>query len=173
MKLFNLRTNILLFFTILSFTYFSSWYFSNKPVSQVIRVKASKEYNENFTKQEFLDFAKDGNTYPFMFAMNKGFYSPYSLEDLHVRINSNGKIKLNSDEAGTIADYELLKAKLGAVFWFKTKNKDFEEGTTEIHKRVFVDASGSIEYEKVIKVIDAIKEVGAEPIVLQIDDLPN
>jgi hypothetical protein len=173
MKLFKLRTNILLFLTIITFTFFSAWYFSKEPDSQVFRVKASKEFNKNFTRQEFIDFAKAGNTYPSMFTMKKGFVSPYFLQDLHVRINSNGHIKLNQNDVGTLADFNDLRLVLAAQFWHRTKNKDFKEGTNEIYKRVFVAASSSIEYEKVIKVIDALKETGAEPIVLQIDDLPN
>lgn len=42
-----------------------------------------------------------------------------------------------------------------------------------IEKTVFIKAPGSLKYGDVVKVIDAIKGAGANPVGLQVDDLPN
>jgi biopolymer transport protein ExbD len=42
-----------------------------------------------------------------------------------------------------------------------------------IEKTVFVKAPRSLRYGDVVKVIDAIKGAGANPVGLQVDDLPQ
>jgi biopolymer transport protein ExbD len=42
-----------------------------------------------------------------------------------------------------------------------------------IEKTVFVKAPRSLPYGEVVKVIDAIKGAGANPVGLQVDDLPQ
>jgi len=42
-----------------------------------------------------------------------------------------------------------------------------------IEKTVFVKAPRSLAYGEVVKVIDAIKAAGANPVGLQVDDLPR
>jgi len=42
-----------------------------------------------------------------------------------------------------------------------------------IEKTVFVKAPRTMKYGDVVKVIDAIKGAGANPVGLQVDDLPN
>jgi biopolymer transport protein ExbD len=42
-----------------------------------------------------------------------------------------------------------------------------------IEKTVFVKAPRSVKYGDVVKVIDAIKGAGANPVGLQVDDLPQ
>jgi len=42
-----------------------------------------------------------------------------------------------------------------------------------IEKTVFIKAPGSLHYGDVVKVIDAVKGAGANPVGLQVDDLPN
>jgi biopolymer transport protein ExbD len=42
-----------------------------------------------------------------------------------------------------------------------------------IEKTVFVKAPRSLKYGEVVKVIDAIKGAGANPVGLQVDDLPQ
>jgi biopolymer transport protein ExbD len=42
-----------------------------------------------------------------------------------------------------------------------------------IEKTVFVKAPRSLHYGDVVKVIDAIKGAGANPVGLQVDDLPQ
>ena len=50
-------------------------------------------------------------------------------------------------------------------------NLVYKEGTNEIEKTVFVKAPRAVKYGEVVKLIDAIKFAGAQPVGLQIDDL--
>jgi biopolymer transport protein ExbD len=42
-----------------------------------------------------------------------------------------------------------------------------------IERTVFIKAPRALRYEEVVKVIDAIKGAGANPVGLQVDDLPQ
>jgi biopolymer transport protein ExbD len=62
---------------------------------------------------------------------------------------------------------------LAQTFQDRERNGVYKEGTTEVEKTVFVKAPRSVKYGDVVKVFDAIKGSGAQPIGLQIDDLPQ
>ena len=54
---------------------------------------------------------------------------------------------------------------------FSRANNAFREGTNEVEKTVFIKAPKNINYGSVVKVIDAVKQAGADPVGLQIDEL--
>ena len=80
-------------------------------------------------------------------------------------------IKLNNEEMGNVTDTTALETKLGGVFKERQDQGTFREGTNEVEKTVFIKAPRSIRYGDVVKVIDAAKVAGAQPIGLQVDDL--
>jgi biopolymer transport protein ExbD len=90
---------------------------------------------------------------------------------LVVTISPDLKLKLNLDEMGSVNDTGPLAAKLAALFQQRKDQNAFRTGTTEVEKTVFVKAPRSMKYGDVVKVIDAIKGAGANPVGLQIDDL--
>lgn len=92
---------------------------------------------------------------------------------LVVSINkSDSKILLNKDEAlGDLSNTEPLTNRLAALFKEREATGAFREGTNEVEKTVFIKSPRSIKYGDVVKVIDAVKLAGAQPIGLQIDDL--
>jgi biopolymer transport protein ExbD len=90
---------------------------------------------------------------------------------LVVAVGSDGKVTLNNEEAGDVADASLLTNKLAEQFGIREKNGTFREGTNEVEKTVFMKAPKSVPYGNVVRIIDAVKSAGAEPIGLQIDDL--
>lgn len=90
---------------------------------------------------------------------------------LVVTIGSDGKMKLNNEEMGTIDDTSALSGRLVGEFKKRTDNKAYRTGTTIVETTVFVKAPRSMQYGKIVKVIDALKGAGAEPVGLQIDDL--
>jgi len=93
---------------------------------------------------------------------------------LVVSINRDTKaIALNNEAAGDVNDASALTAKLAEVFRQRTANGVFREGTSEIEKTIFIKAPTSVRYNDVVRVIDAAKLAGAEPIGLQIDDLTD
>jgi len=93
---------------------------------------------------------------------------------LVVAIDRNTRaVTLNSEPAGTVDEPENLTNRLAAIFKEREQNDVRREGTNEIEKTLFIKSPTSIKYGDVVKVIDAVKEAGAQPIGLQIDDLTN
>jgi len=99
---------------------------------------------------------------------------------LVVSIESDFSLKLNLDGAGSTNDTGPLSAKLTQIFKERRDNRAYEPGKENrtdlaeedrIAKAVFVKAPRSLKYVEVVKVIDAIKGAGGNPIGLQIDDL--
>jgi biopolymer transport protein ExbD len=101
---------------------------------------------------------------------------------LVVSIASDLSIKLNQDSLGSVNDTTTLANRLALVFkqrkdthaykiGYETRN-DLKEDD-RIEKTVFVKAPRSLKYGDVVKVIDAIKGAGANPVGLQVDDLPQ
>ncbi len=91
---------------------------------------------------------------------------------LIVFINREGaKLRLNTDDIGDVSDTAPLTAKLEEVFKDRESRGVLREGTNEVEKTIFIKAPKSVKYGDVVKVIDAVKLAGAQPIGLQIDDL--
>ena len=84
---------------------------------------------------------------------------------------SDNVITLNNEPAGDITDTTALNGKLSQIFKDRENNGVFREGTNEVEKTVFIKSPRSVRYGSVVKVIDAAKSAGAQPIGLQIDDL--
>lgn len=92
---------------------------------------------------------------------------------LIVTIDKTGTLLLNNDSAGNFSDTTNLTNKLTNVFKDRESEGVFREGTNEVEKTVFIKASKTLKYGDVVKVIDAVKLAGAQPIGLQIDDLSD
>ena len=99
---------------------------------------------------------------------------------LVVSIEGDLSLKLNLESAGATNDTAPLSTKLTQIFRERRANRAYEPGKEtrvdlpeedRIAKAVFVKAPRSLKYVEVIKVIDAIKGAGGNPIGLQIDDL--
>jgi|SRR3954447_7169270 len=91
---------------------------------------------------------------------------------LVIAINRETRIiSLNNENAGSIDDPSALTGKLSDIFKQRENNGVFREGTNEIEKTVFIKSPTSSRYGDVVRVIDAAKSAGAQPIGLQIDDL--
>ena len=88
---------------------------------------------------------------------------------LVAELKKDGKINLNNEE-NTL---DSLKVRFREVFRNREANGVFKEGTNEVYKAVTVKGFRSAKYEEIAKLIDALKESGAYPIVLQIDDLSD
>lgn len=80
-------------------------------------------------------------------------------------------ITLNNEPFGDVSDTDKLTNKLREVFRERETGGVFREGTNQVEKTLFIKSPKSVRYGEVVKVIDAVKVAGAEPIGLQIDDL--
>lgn len=88
---------------------------------------------------------------------------------LVVRIESDGKVRLNSELTGNFSDSKELASWLATIFRLR------ETMPEPVHeKEVFVSASVSTKYDSVVRLIDLISGTGARPIIIQLDrDLPR
>jgi len=100
---------------------------------------------------------------------------------LVVSIANDLSIKLNQDNMGSVNDTTPLSNKLVQVFKERKETRAYKVGMEtsnvsedeKIEKTVFVKAPRALKYGEVVKVIDAIKGAGANPVGLQVDDLPQ
>ena len=86
-------------------------------------------------------------------------------------LDKDGKLRLNMEDYGNVADTKKLETKLHDVFKDREANGVFREGTNEIEKLVYIKADKSTKYGDFIKLVQAAKTAGAEPIGIQIDDV--
>jgi biopolymer transport protein ExbD len=100
---------------------------------------------------------------------------------LVVTIGQDLSLKLNQDVMGSVNDPSALSAKLQQTFAQRKEQHAYKVGMEtatnipedqRIEKTVFVKAPRALKYGEVVKVIDAIKGAGANPVGLQVDDLP-
>jgi biopolymer transport protein ExbD len=97
--------------------------------------------------------------------------NPYTLV---VAVDANKNLHLNKEKnLGSTENPENLIAKLQETFQKRTENEVYSQSSDgkTIEKTVFIKAPKTIDYGSVAKVVDAVKQAGAEPISLQIDDL--
>jgi biopolymer transport protein ExbD len=101
---------------------------------------------------------------------------------LVVSIAPDMSIKLNQDALGSVNDTTALSERLLLVFRQRKDQRAYKVGMEtrtdvkeedRIEKTVFVKAPRGMKYGDVVKVIDAIKGAGANPVGLQVDDLPQ
>jgi biopolymer transport protein TolR len=99
---------------------------------------------------------------------------------LVVTIEKDMKLKLNQDDVASVNDTGPLSQRLTQIFQERRTQRAYAPGMEtrmdlpeeeRIAKAVFVKAPRSMKYVEVVKVIDAIKGAGGNPIGLQIDDL--
>lgn len=93
---------------------------------------------------------------------------------LVVTINkADRSLTLNNEAMGDVSDPSALTNRLTDVFKQREAEGVFREGTNEVEKTLFIKSPRSVRYGDVVKVIDAVKVAGAQPIGLQIDDLAD
>lgn len=85
-------------------------------------------------------------------------------------LETDGKLKINNEDMGNISDSKKSENLLVQVFKDRENNGVFREGTNEVEKTVFIKVSKSSKYGDFIKLVDAVKIAGAQPIGIQIDD---
>jgi biopolymer transport protein ExbD len=110
----------------------------------------------------------------------KGEANPHTLV---VSVGKDSSLSINKESGvGTIDAPERVVTMLKNTFAKRVENQAYaaslagESGLTEeerIEKTVYIKAPRGLDYGSVAKVIDAVKQSGARPISLQIDDLTD
>jgi biopolymer transport protein ExbD len=108
------------------------------------------------------------------------FLSP----DLQLKLITGGydhPVGPNSEAKGTLDDPSSLSQALARIFQQRKEQHVYKPGMEtrtdlpedeRVEKTVWIRASRSCRYADVIKIIDVVKGAGANPIIVQIDDLP-
>lgn len=92
---------------------------------------------------------------------------------LVAQLDESGALFLNNEEYGSIGDPMKMTDILKQIFKARAENGVFRENSSEIETTVFVKSAKSRRFGDVIRFVDALKESGASPIGLQIDDLED
>jgi biopolymer transport protein TolR len=90
---------------------------------------------------------------------------------LRVDILKDNTLQLNQEPIGTIDNTSRLSATLADVLRKREEQGVYKFGTNIVERTVFIKAPESFKYGDVVKVIDAIKGAGADPVGLQVDAL--
>lgn len=88
---------------------------------------------------------------------------------LQVILDKNGALTLNGEPHGDISDSKQLVKRLSKIFEEHEEKGVFEEGTWKVEKTVGVKIPGSRKFSELIEVARAVKESGADPIILLLD----
>jgi biopolymer transport protein TolR len=90
---------------------------------------------------------------------------------LRVDILKDNTLQLNQEPIGTIDNTSRLSATLADLLRKREEQGVYKFGTNIVERTVFIKAPESKQYGDVVKVIDAIKGAGADPVGLQVDAL--
>jgi len=111
---------------------------------------------------------------------NDAHIEPY-INTLVVTIEKDRTLKLNGlSDMGTVDDLSPLSAKLKAVFEERLSNRAYRPDlvarvdlpeSQRVEKTIFIKAPRNIPYGEVVRVMDGLKGIGADPIGLQLNEL--
>lgn len=92
-------------------------------------------------------------------------------DTLIVFIGTSAELSLNLEsDLGRVNDPQKLIDRLSIIF--RQRESNYGTGSLSVPKGVFIKAPKDIDYGSVARVVDAVKLSGADPIALQIDEIP-
>lgn len=95
---------------------------------------------------------------------------PYDHSVFYIKLEKNGEINLNSEKQ---ASAEALEKRLVEIFNSRQEKGVFEPDSEKVVKAVLLIAPDSAKYSEVFTILEHLENSGADPIVLQIGDLPT
>ncbi len=174
MKLRNFRTFLAFFATLCFVTYFTLWNYSeHKLPGYVFHVKLPLLIKPGESQEEYY-WRTQKSLFPQIEIPNpipKGM--PNDDTFFIVSMEKEGEIKINSIKFAEISSTKPLTNKLKEFFEARQNEGVYEPDSEKIVRAVAVKVPPSTKYGEFIKIVDAVKESGADPIVLQIDELPK
>ncbi len=88
---------------------------------------------------------------------------------LYVSLRSDGSLHLNMERQGDSSNTEPLKHRLTNIFGERERTGVFEPGNWRVVKAVGIRIPDGARYGDLINIAQAVKESGADPIVLLLD----
>lgn len=162
------------------------FYAEQESPETVFHLKIPPIFNNNQSnvdiRQDWLDYGFV--TVPLSEIKERELWTNPYIPVFIVSVENDGRLKFTDDylrkvlaykeeDVGTLDNTEVFSANLKAIFRDRTRSHITEENSSKIVKKVMIRASRSTKYSDVIKLIDVVKESGATPIILQIDELPQ
>jgi biopolymer transport protein ExbD len=108
----------------------------------------------------------------------KGQPNPLSIV---VTVAADNRLSINKDGGfGTVDEPAMLVKELERIFTERAANRVYSQGSRmdaeplndgDIERTVFIKAPKDLPYGSVVKIVDAVKLAGSDPISLQIDRL--
>jgi biopolymer transport protein ExbD len=101
---------------------------------------------------------------------------------LLVSVDDNRRLKLNSVDAGTLAETGSLTGRVAEVFLERERHRAFRPGMEmredfavreRIEKTVIVQPSRSLSYGEVLGLMGELEKAGAKPLYIQVGELKN
>jgi hypothetical protein len=164
-------------FFIFSFIFFSALFFGCQKVGfkeqEVIVVLVPPFYDPNLSYGEN-QCSFSGFLFPEAFPADvarscsgAGIVNDDSL--LYVVLGENGLLTINTEKNGELSNTEPLKNRLSSVFEERAKTGVFEPGNWKVVKAVGIKVPLSAKYADLMQVAKAVRDSGANPIVLLLD----
>lgn len=88
---------------------------------------------------------------------------------LQVRLHEDGTVSLNGETNGSLTNLDPLITRLRQIFEERKVNGVYEEGTSNVIKEIGLNVPASTRYGDFFELALAVKESGAEPILLVLD----
>lgn len=99
----------------------------------------------------------------------KGAGLPNDGVPITVSLKEDNSILINMEANGNLSDVSLLVKRLSNIFQERRINGVYEERSEKIEKSVGLRIPASTRYEDAFKIAIAVKESGADPIILLLD----
>ena len=173
MNLYNFRTFLALFAPLFFVMCLTLWNYSEPKIIHTFRVRIPILPRQNESPEEY--YWRSAKTFfPGTEIPNpipQGLPNDDSF--LVVSLEKDAQIKLNSEKIANLENTKPLTDKLKEIFESRQSYGVYENNTEKAVKAVAVRVPLSAKYSEFLKIVDAVKISGADPIVLQIDDLPQ
>jgi biopolymer transport protein ExbD len=86
-------------------------------------------------------------------------------------LGADGRFSLNNEDHGRLPDTQRLESRLREIFSERERKAVFREGTNEVEKTMFLKVSTANKYSDFVQLLGAVKNAGASPVGVQIDDV--
>ena len=89
---------------------------------------------------------------------------------LYIRVDENWNVTLNRKPEGNLHDTLPLETILSKVFRERADNGVFRINSNEVEKQVHIRFDNSIEYGELVKLVETLDRLGANPIIIIVNN---
>lgn len=136
---------------------------------QILFVKLPPKIDKNSSNEEIFQYLSDYAVLPIPLSeiKERKISFPNACIYLEVSLKNDGKIMLNFEQQ---EDLEKLEQRLKTIFQEREEKGVYDVNSFQVVKKVMIKAPNSAEYKNVIKLIETVKNSGADPIIWMVDE---